>query len=333
VRRPLVGERRVAWRAIVKSSHVRVREAAIEAIGRHPELTDAARAALAEALTSEAPGIVATAADIVQAHPDRAMVLAERERRNALDPSAPPPSANPFREIDHAVAMALTTALARPWAEDLVETRSIVLDAAAAVRLPAAHDAAAKACHDSNVTVREHATKDLRALGDSTRTCAAQEPPPFVGDGGQGSIDVPPLPGGPVKVTFETDAGELKIVFEPTLAPRAVARFVALARSGFYKGILVHRVVPGFVAQFGDPEGDGYGGSGALLRCETSPVPFGPLDVGVALSGRDTGSSQLFVTLARYPHLDGDYTLVGHAEGDWAALAEGDVIHDVKVED
>jgi cyclophilin family peptidyl-prolyl cis-trans isomerase len=55
--------------------------------------------------------------------------------------------------------------------------------------------------------------------------------------------------------------------------------------------------------------------------------------VGVALSGRDTGSSQLFVTLARYPHLDGDYTLVGHAEGDWAALAEGDVIHDVKVED
>jgi peptidyl-prolyl cis-trans isomerase B (cyclophilin B) len=112
-----------------------------------------------------------------------------------------------------------------------------------------------------------------------------------------------------------------------------VAKIVGLARSGFYQGMVVHRVVPGFVAQFGDPEGDGYGGSGGLLRCETSPVPFAPLDVGVALAGRDTGSSQLFVTLARHPHLDGDYARIGHAEGDWAALAEGDKIRDVKVED
>jgi peptidyl-prolyl cis-trans isomerase B (cyclophilin B) len=95
----------------------------------------------------------------------------------------------------------------------------------------------------------------------------------------------------------------------------------------------VHRVVPGFVAQFGDPDGDGFGGAGSLLRCETSPVPFGALDVGVALSGRDTGSSQLFVTLARYPHLDGEYARVGRAEGDWAALAEGDSIREVKVEE
>jgi cyclophilin family peptidyl-prolyl cis-trans isomerase len=134
-------------------------------------------------------------------------------------------------------------------------------------------------------------------------------------------------------VTFQTDAGQLAIVFEPDLAPVASARFVALARGGFYKGIIVHRVVPGFVAQFGDPDGDGFGGAGSLLRCETSPVPFGPLDVGVALAGRDTGSSQLFVTLARYPHLDGEYARVGRAEGDWAALAEGDAIRDVKVEE
>jgi cyclophilin family peptidyl-prolyl cis-trans isomerase len=332
VRRPLVGDRRVAWKAVAKSPRLRVREAAIEAIGRHPELTDAARAALAEALASEVPGVVATAADVVQAHPDRATVLAERERRNALDPSAPPPAANPFREIDRAVAAALEAALARPWPEDLVETRVGVLDAAAAVRLPSAHEAAAKACRDPNVTVREHAARDLRALGDSVLTCVAQVPP-RTADAGQESSDALPLSGEPARVTFETDAGDLSIVFEPDLAPRAVARFVALARSGFYNGIVVHRVVPGFVAQFGDPEGDGYGGSGGLLRCETSPVPFARLDVGVALAGRDTGSSQLFVTLARYPHLDGDYARIGHAEGDWAALAEGDLIRDVKVED
>jgi len=332
VRKPLVGERRTAWKTLVKSPHLRIREAAIEAIGRHPELTDAARVALAEALASDAPGVVATAANLVQAHPDRTMVLAERERRSAMDPSAPAPTASPSREIDHAVAIALEAALARSWPEDLVETRVGVLDAAAAIRLPSAHDRATKACNDPNVTVREHATKALRTLGESSPTCAAPKRAPRE-DSEAGAIDSMPASSRPVKVTFETDAGELTIVFDPQLAPRAVAKIVGLARSGFYQGMVVHRVVPGFVAQFGDPEGDGYGGSGALLRCETSPVPFAPLDVGVALAGRDTGSSQLFVTLARHPHLDGDYARIGHGEGNWAALAEGDKIRDVKVED
>jgi cyclophilin family peptidyl-prolyl cis-trans isomerase len=53
--------------------------------------------------------------------------------------------------------------------------------------------------------------------------------------------------------------------------------------------------------------------------------------VGVALSGRDTGSSQLFITLGRHPHLDGEYALVGKASGDWDAVAEGDVIKSVKI--
>ena len=134
-------------------------------------------------------------------------------------------------------------------------------------------------------------------------------------------------------MVFVTDAGELTVRFEPELAPIAATRFVELARAGFYKGIVVHRVVPGFVVQFGDPGGDGYGGGGKLLRCETSPVPFGRLDVGIALAGRDTGSSQLFVTLARYPHLDGEYPRIGHAVGDWAAVAEGDVIRDARVDE
>ena len=134
-------------------------------------------------------------------------------------------------------------------------------------------------------------------------------------------------------MTFATDAGTLAITFDPDLAPHAAARFVALARSGFYKGVVVHRVVPGFVVQLGDPGGDGYGGSGTLLRCETSPVPFRRLDVGVALAGRDTGSSQIFVALSRVPHLDGEYAWVGQAEGDWDAVAQGDVIDDVKVEE
>ncbi len=78
----------------------------------------------------------------------------------------------------------------------------------------------------------------------------------------------------PTRVVFETDAAKLTIRFDPVFAPVAVTRFVGLARSGFYTGVTVHRVVPGFVAQFGDPGGDGYGGAGRLLRCETSPAPF-----------------------------------------------------------
>jgi cyclophilin family peptidyl-prolyl cis-trans isomerase len=199
-----------------------------------------------------------------------------------------------------------------------------VLEAAASVRMPGAREAAAAACRDPNATVRDHAAKSLRALGDNA-SCAPPDSTAPPAD------EIAHPLAHPTRVIFDTDAGELSITFDPDLAPVAAARFVALARTGFFKGIVVHRVVPGFVVQFGDPGGDGYGGSGKLLRCETSPVPFDALDVGVALAGRDTGSSQLFVTLGRFPHLDGEYTRVGRATGDWAAVAEGDVIHETRV--
>jgi peptidyl-prolyl cis-trans isomerase B (cyclophilin B) len=115
-------------------------------------------------------------------------------------------------------------------------------------------------------------------------------------------------------------------------APVAATRIVDLMTQGFFTGISAHRVLPGFIVQFGDPWGDGFGGAGREpLRCETSPAPFEPLDVGIALAGRDTGSSQIFVTLARHPHLDTEYAIIGKASGAWDALAEGDTIRDVKV--
>ncbi len=328
-RRPLVGERRAAWRSLTKSTHVRVQEAALELINEHPELAEAARAVLTEALASARPGLVTTVAEVVHAHPDRVLVLAEREKRAALDPNAPAPTEAPARDLDPRFAQALQGAISHAWSEDLVETRAALVDAAVTVHLPGARDAATSACHDPNVTMREHAQKALRALGDSSPVCPAPDASPAP-DGGVLPTD-PPL-AHPTKVTLETDAGTLSLTFEPELAPLAAARFVALARAGFYRGVVVHRVVPGFVVQLGDPGGDGYGGSGALLRCETSPVPFRRLDVGVALAGRDTGSSQIFVALDRVPHLDGEYARVGRAEGDWDAVAQGDVVHEVKVE-
>jgi cyclophilin family peptidyl-prolyl cis-trans isomerase len=326
-RAPLVHARRAAWLELTRSAHVRVREAALLAAGRHPELGDAARAAVAQGLAAEAPGVVATAASLAASHPELVFVLADSERRAALDPGSPPPTPSPARAVDKAVATALRAALARAWAEDLVETRVALLDAAVASGIPEGRAAAKAACTDPNATMRARAAKALAAAGESQAGCPAPEvalaPSPELGQ----------APGHAVRLDFDTDAGALGVHLDPRYAPVAVARLVALARSGFYTGLSFHRVVPGFVAQLGDRGGDGYGGSGVLLRCETAPVPFAPLDVGVALAGRDTGSSQFFVTLARSPHLDGEYAWIGQAAGDWSAVAEGDVIRAVRIEE
>jgi cyclophilin family peptidyl-prolyl cis-trans isomerase len=125
----------------------------------------------------------------------------------------------------------------------------------------------------------------------------------------------------------------MTLLLDATIAPVAVARIVDLARAGYYDNMVVHRVVPGFVTQLGAPFGDGYGGPAGKpsLRCETSPLPFEPLTVGIALSGRDTGSSQLFVMHARHPHLDGQYAWIGRATGPWASFVDGDVVHKASV--
>jgi cyclophilin family peptidyl-prolyl cis-trans isomerase len=325
LRRPLTAERKAVFRALAKSDHLRIREVAIEAIGSHPELGDAAVPILVDALSSKHGGLVATAAELIHAHPERVLVLAESEKKAALDPKAPPPSTNPAQEVAPAIKQALIAAINAKRPDSSFETRIALIEAAAAVNLPQAKQVAQLGCNDANPVIRERSLKALRALGEAVAACDAPDR-----EATAASEIATPL-ARQVKLTFTMDSGQVVIVLEPELSPITAARITALAKSGFYKGVVVHRVVPGFVVQFGDPDGDGYGGSDKSVRCETSPVPFGPLDVGMALAGRDTGSSQVFVTLSRTPHLDGEYTRVGHADGDWAAIAQGDVITDVRV--
>jgi cyclophilin family peptidyl-prolyl cis-trans isomerase len=136
----------------------------------------------------------------------------------------------------------------------------------------------------------------------------------------------------PVRLVFHTDAGELPLTLDPRIAPVAVARIVRLARAGFYDGMAVHRYLPGFLVQLGDPDGDGYSdGSVIPIASELAPVPFEPWDVGLALGGPDTGTVQIFVALGRWPHLDEHYPLLGHADPAWGRLGLGDVIHKVEV--
>jgi cyclophilin family peptidyl-prolyl cis-trans isomerase len=128
-------------------------------------------------------------------------------------------------------------------------------------------------------------------------------------------------------LTFVTDAGRLGLTLDPGFAPLATARIVELARKGFYDGMPILRVSPGYIVQLGDSTGDGSGGAGGPpLPSEGAPAEFGALSVGLALGGRDTGSSQLFVTLAEEPPFFGDYPLLGSADPDWATVAEGDRI-------
>lgn len=108
-----------------------------------------------------------------------------------------------------------------------------------------------------------------------------------------------------------TDRGEVRLRLDPEEAPYTVWNFATLAERGWFDGIVFHRVVPDFVAQTGDPRGDGWGGPGWEIPDEINPIPYEEGTLGMALSGPDTGGSQWFVTLSPQPHLDGGYTAFG----------------------
>jgi cyclophilin family peptidyl-prolyl cis-trans isomerase len=101
---------------------------------------------------------------------------------------------------------------------------------------------------------------------------------------------------------------------DPTVAPMNVANLVLLARKGYFDGRLVPRVVPDFVVQMGSPCDTMDGGPGYTVRCEDSLTWYGPGSVGMALSGKDTGGSQFFITTNATPHLTGKYTRLGEVE-------------------
>ncbi len=113
------------------------------------------------------------------------------------------------------------------------------------------------------------------------------------------------------RVLISTRHGVIEIALDVVEAPLTSMSFVRLAQAGFYNGLSFHRVIPGFVAQGGDPRGDGYGGPGFAQRCEYSGRPFGRGALGMATAGKDTAGSQFFITLEPQPHLDASYTQFG----------------------
>jgi peptidyl-prolyl cis-trans isomerase A (cyclophilin A)/peptidyl-prolyl cis-trans isomerase B (cyclophilin B) len=110
-----------------------------------------------------------------------------------------------------------------------------------------------------------------------------------------------------------TKKGDMTVELYPEAAPNTVANFHALAKDGFYDGLSFHRVIDGFVAQGGCPQGSGTGGPGWRIACETKNNPYKHLQgsLSMAHAGRDTGGSQFFLVLEPQPHLDGQHTVFG----------------------
>ena len=118
-----------------------------------------------------------------------------------------------------------------------------------------------------------------------------------------------------IKAEMITEKGTMHIEFYEKDAPKAVQNFVNLSKSGFYDGLIFHRVIPDFMVQGGDPTGTGSGGPGYKIDCElTGENQYHDRGVlSMAHAGRNTGGSQFFICHSRRntAHLDRNHTCFG----------------------
>jgi cyclophilin family peptidyl-prolyl cis-trans isomerase len=111
--------------------------------------------------------------------------------------------------------------------------------------------------------------------------------------------------------TIQTEKGNLVIQLFAKDVPRTVNNFVFLTREGFYNGSTFHRVIPGFMAQGGDPTGTGAGGPGYEFADEITPYKHVSGSIAMANHGVNTNGSQFFICYADQPHLDGGWSVFG----------------------
>jgi cyclophilin family peptidyl-prolyl cis-trans isomerase/HEAT repeat protein len=217
------------------------------------------------------------------------------------------------------------------------DARVAALEALALDKAAARETLRAAAERDPARAVRSRAVALLRGLGEPA---PAPGPHPIErpwADYTAAMAPFDPPPGGELytpRVRLHTSQGVIEIHLDVVETPLTSATFLDLARQGFYDGLTFHRVVPDFVIQGGDPRGDGSGGPGYTLRDEVGLRPYARGAVGLALSGKDTGGSQFFVTLSPQPHLDGNYTLFGWVAGGMDVaqkIRPGDTIDRVEV--
>lgn len=114
-----------------------------------------------------------------------------------------------------------------------------------------------------------------------------------------------------IEAIIETHEGKIVLSLDYKAAPNTVANFVDLANKGFYKGLVFHRVIQGFMIQGGDPEGNGSGGPGYTIDDEFSSLKHEAGVISMANRGPNTNGSQFFITQTPQHHLDGKHTVFG----------------------
>jgi cyclophilin family peptidyl-prolyl cis-trans isomerase/HEAT repeat protein len=204
----------------------------------------------------------------------------------------------------------------------------------AAAALPVLQSALA----DKDWAVRVRAARLLAqldpAVGAEAETRIRPAPTVFASEAYQAARLVnPPVS---TQVYLDTDRGSIQVELAVIDAPLTVENFITLAQKGYFNGLNVHRVVPNFVIQDGDPRGDGTGGPGYTIRDELNERPFVRGTLGMALDWPDSGGSQWFITHSPQPHLDGKYTVFGRVVNGMDVvdqLRQTDVIRRVRVWD
>jgi len=138
------------------------------------------------------------------------------------------------------------------------------------------------------------------------------------------------------QVRMQTSKGEIVFEILGKEGPKAASNFIALTKSGFYDGLIFHRVEPGFVIQGGDPQGTGHGGPGYKFEDDIVNLPYKAGIVAMANSGPDTNGSQFFIMLEDAPTLGPNYSIFGRVTSGMNIvkdIAIGDVMNTVVVED
>jgi HEAT repeat protein/cyclophilin family peptidyl-prolyl cis-trans isomerase len=232
-------------------------------------------------------------------------------------------------------ASPLVEAYARGKGDAGYSARAAALDALVKIDPPAARATLLDALGDSDWALRLRASQLLKEV-EPAASVTEIRPAPVArsrADYGERNLIAPQYS---PTAYVETERGTIQLLLDVVDAPLTTANFTALARKGFFDGVRIHRVVPNFVVQDGDPRGDGEGGPGYTIRDELTPFPYVRGTVGMALDWEDTGGGQWFITHSPQPHLDGRYTVFGRVVDGMNVVDQlqvGDVIKRVRVWD
>jgi cyclophilin family peptidyl-prolyl cis-trans isomerase/HEAT repeat protein len=234
-----------------------------------------------------------------------------------------------------AAAQPLADAYRRAASEDSYTARAAALGALARLDPAAARPVLMEALKDRDWAVRVRALallKEQNVTGQEEAARPATAGRTVTDPQWQALIAPPYSP----RAFIDTDKGTIELELAVLDAPLTVGNFIALARKGFFRNVSIHRVVPDFVVQDGDPRGDGEGGPGYTIRDELNELPYLRGTVGMALDWEDTGGSQFFITHSPQPHLDARYTVFGRVVNGMEVvdqLVQWDVIRNVRIRD